>query len=510
MIISKTAIKEYFNKEMNDWSFVRDIDYISLYEEVKHYYPSFNPKYKLRFHQLVSLFLCIQNDSFLLFLEPGLGKTYISLLYCLYLKDKGYVNKTLVLVPNTILVEGWIDEVKKFTDLTCTGLVGSSKDKWQTLYSSKESDIFVTAYKGLEAMVCKNQRGRMVITNKIDDIIHMFDMVIYDEIHHCSNSKALITKICDRLSDNIAYRLGLTGTPFGRNLMNLWAQFNLIDHGDTLGSKAMFKFAFFKVVLNYMGFPEDKFKDNLRPVLKKRMSNKSIFYSLDECLDLPEINYQVIKVPMSRDGLIFYNQTISDIIDSKGEVQVIQNSFVRLRNLTSGYMSFLLEDERKDREEFFHNPKFDALLEILEEILPSKVVIFYEYNVTGDIIQRELKTNKIKSVRLRGGLADKKKKEQLDKFLKKDCSILLINTKLGEGLNLQESCNYCIFYETSPSPIVRTQNERRIHRIGQGKKVIIYDVVVRNSIDEKILFYLKEGKDLFDEILKGSTRIERL
>jgi len=84
--------------------------------------------------------------------------------------------------------------------------------------------------------------------------------------------------------------------------------------------------------------------------------------------------------------------------------------------------------------------------------------------------------------------------------------VLVISRAGAMGLNLQEQCRYILFYESPVDVLVREQMERRIYRMGQKRKCLIYDVLVRGSIEEKILEYHKEGRDLQAAIMDGKEQ----
>ncbi len=87
-----------------------------------------------------------------------------------------------------------------------------------------------------------------------------------------------------------------------------------------------------------------------------------------------------------------------------------------------------------------------------------------------------------------------------------DCRILVANSVSGgTGLNLQIA-NYVIFYESPVSPIHRLQAEWRCYRAGQTKAVFIYDLVVAESVDEKILEFIKEGKNLLSTLCSPENK----
>jgi SNF2 family DNA or RNA helicase len=290
--------------------------------------------------------------------------------------------------------------------------------------------------------------------------------------------------------------------------MDLWAQFYLIDLGETLGRTiSMFRDAFFNCKINYWGGYEYTLKNNMEDKLYERIKNKSIRYSEDEVNDLPDKVYINKYVIMPDEAFGYYDKAREGMIEAlkgKKDYHTLQNNFIKFRQITSGFMRFK-EEETNDKfdVEFKDNPKLDMLEELLLDVpSTSKVVIFNEFQKSGDMICARLKKLKIKHSRLYGGTKDKEKAR--DKFLNdKKCKVFVVNSQSGGvGLNLQIA-NYCVSYESPVSPIVRKQAEKRCHRDGSERTVFFYDIVMRDSVDEKILEYLEEGKDLFEAIVEG-------
>jgi len=99
--------------------------------------------------------------------------------------------------------------------------------------------------------------------------------------------------------------------------------------------------------------------------------------------------------------------------------------------------------------------------------------------------------------------ATENKYETMQKFLNdKDCRVYVVNSKSGAmSLNLQKA-HYQVYFESPVSPIIREQSGKRLHRLGQQHRVFIYDLVMKHTIDEKIVGFIKEGKSLYEAIFK--------
>ncbi|KKL05384.1 hypothetical protein LCGC14_2606580, partial [marine sediment metagenome] len=137
-----------------------------------------------------------------------------------------------------------------------------------------------------------------------------------------------------------------------------------------------------------------------------------------------------------------------------------------------------------------------------------KFLIFHEYRWTGARISKELDELGISHSRLYGG--QKERPAVLRRFVEQDdITGLVVSNGCGAfSLNLQIA-NYEIFVESPVSPIVRAQAEKRIHRGSQKKRCFFMDIIMRkNSADESIQEFLKEGKDLRRALMRGKTQLK--
>jgi SNF2 family DNA or RNA helicase len=224
-------------------------------------------------------------------------------------------------------------------------------------------------------------------------------------------------------------------------------------------------------------------------------------------LDLPEQVYNQIEVTSTPEIRRYYNKVIDGIREA-GDLTMLENSFNNLRQLTSGFLGVKITDDgeevQRDIITFDPNPKLDALAEFVSQIpLDEKIVIFNHFIYSGEQIVRRLDAEGHKCFRLYGGTPKSEKRTVVERFDRGDFRVLVVNAQSGAiGLNLQ-SARYCVFYEAPVSPIIRPQAEKRVHRLGQDRTVFYYDLVMRNSVDVKVLQYLREGRDLFQSLIRG-------
>lgn len=520
-MLSKKAVRKFLARKLDDFRPLKKVPRKVLREEVReltkgslfHFYTK---PFK---HQLVCFYIGVCLDRFLFFLDMGLGKTKIVLDILWYRRLVGEVKHTLVLVPEEQNVEGWEEEISKHSTMQAVPLYGSTKERFELL--NEEGAIYIIPYSGMMHMVCtikKNSKGQpkmRVSKKKVKEVASHFDALVIDECHNAKNHESVTYKMCNWLTEFIPIAYGLTGTPFGRNPADCWAQFHMIDKGETLGETlAVMRQAFFSSEMNpWTGFESNwKFDERHEKKFHRRLQHRSLRYSDDECADLPPRVEMVKHYGLSPDAMQHYANAVQGIIDAGGDKKKLENSFIKLRQICSGYLTYKPDDESSDFIPFEDNPKLN-LLRTLVDGLPDKrkMLIFYEFNPSGDFLEEMAKDSGLGYAIARGKRFMKKRgtttREQLRNFKEDpDCRLLVANWKVAaEGGNFQVA-NYLSFFESPVSPIKRRQCLKRVSRTGQTRRTYITDLVAltnAGSVEAKILEYLAEGKDLFHALLEG-------
>ena len=473
-------------------------------------------------NQLVGFLLGVYFQRFMFFMDMGIGKTRVVLDLIAYRKCRGERTCFLICVLNRASIENWVIEIEKYAPmLDFVALDVSHKERRQLL--DREADLFIVHYPGLRALCStlpprkrSRRRKRYLDKKKIKSLLRKFNGLVLDESTVVMNKRSLIFRICNQFSRFVDMCFGLTGTPFGKEPTPLWAQFYILDRGQTLGpTLGLFREALFKKKRNYWSGGWDyKFDRKKLGALSRLIGHRSITYVEGECQDLPE------RVPIRRVLLFtaemeqYYERTLEHLRKVKGNWQEINHSFIRMRQISSGFLG-LKDDETGARAqiEFPANPKLDALIEAIDEMpADAKMLVYHEYIWTGNRISRELKARKIKHERLWSG--QKHPRRALRRFLEDPSyRIFVINNNSGSmSLNLQVAC-YLFFFESSVRPIIRTQAERRARRSGQkSERVFVIDPVVKSeitghSVDERILAALARGQNLMNRVLRGRVRL---
>ena len=515
-MIPSGAIDKYLGRKLDDHLWVKKLNHKQLDTALKELTPAPRLYPALRLHQKASILLGIAYPQFAFWLDMGSGKTLITLELLQFWYETDVIKRALVFVTSDKAFPTWENQVKHFEiKIPYTTLEGSSEEKWKQLNACGDGLIFVT-YPGAVAMCSKRVGGKTKGKFQLDPtLIRRFTKdvgaLVMDESTKAGHHTSLTHKLCGRIRSKVNICYALAGRPFGRDPTLLWAQQYLVDRGATLGETlGLFRAAFFHEKENrWSGFPEYTFNQSMRPELSRLLQHRSITYSAEECIDLPKHQVLVEEVHLPEEAEAYYKRVKDQVIQAKGNLREMKNAFVRMRQLSSGFMGFK-DDETGDRAEieFADNPKLERLLELIES-LPDrrKAVVFYEFTWSGRKIAEKVKALGLKPIWLWSGTKDSR--SELRRFTEEDdCTVAVINNRVGAySLDGLQVANYCFFYESPVSVIDREQAERRIRRQGQTRKVFQYDLVVSGTMDKKILAFHREGEDLFNALLKDPSKL---
>ena len=519
-MINKYAIKKFLARKLDNFDWVKQYKKQELSAELDQLKPkpdfgSITPWQ----HQMVCFLIMLMLKRFMLTLDMGAGKTALVLMLLLYRKQQGEKPKAIVFVPYITSVLTWIEQVEEHApQLRCVALLGTTEKNLAALKT--DGDLFVICYQSAVAMVTekvfnkkKNKNQWQLTAAEVRKYFDGFDMLVCDEVHNCRSVSSLTYRMCRAISAQCEWAFGLTGTPFGSDVAALWPQYYLIDFGETLGpTLEFFKAVFFKQGFNYWGGYEFTFKKKLLPDLRRMLKNRSIHYAIDELHDMPQKIDTIKTMPPPPDSEGYCKaalQQINEAIKGKGKTayHVVENNYLKLRQLSSGFMTLRGEDNDKIQVKFEESPKLEALIDLIESMPEgAKMVVFHHFVYTNQLISDELKKLKIGHARVWGKARDPI--GQLRKFkADANCRVLVINVRSGSSsLNLQIA-NYVVFFEQPDNPIDRQQAERRVWRPGQLKRVFIYDLLVKATKDHALYNSNKAGEDLLKSIISGHTKL---
>ena len=522
MVIAREAIERFLEytpppiPTFKGSSLERLTDYIAKWNGGKPYF-AIGPEPRKYQFEGIAFALWIKRG--LLYYDMRMGKSKCAIDWVRTLKYAGKLEggKILIIAHAPLGVDVWETQSKIHSDLNIKTLKsgGNALDRFADLLEGN-SDGIVSSWATLQSLLTvkrRNRKGAPKLYPDLDvikQIAPYFKAVIIDEIHLAGNHLSLRFQIAAPLTEHTEYALGLTGTPIGRDPFKIWASTFLIDRGATLGTSYYFFAEVFgrkrKSPFVPTGFEVVFDKDKL-PLLQERMRSISLSYRLSEVQEVNVIR-NVIDLHMTGDQLTAYNEVIDGAIKARREDQeVIKNAFIRLRQISSGFVSFSDDEGEQRLVTLSNNAKLEWLAEFIAEYDgTTPCVIFHEFTRSGQIICDFLTKHKLKHAWLYGKTKDRA--GTLRKFTEGKLNFLVANTVTGGTAIDIPRADYMLFYESTTNPITRQQAEAR--PLARGARVLLMDDVVCSPVERKILKYIGEGKDMLSAIVRDrNTLFER-
>lgn len=432
----------------------------------------------LRNYQLVGLnyLLALSEMNFggILADEMGLGKTIQVISFLLCKKDK----KSLVIAP-TSLIYNWKEEFEKFAPTLKIGIVHGSKSiRKNILENRNDYDVLVTTYGTIKNDIEFYKR-------------EFFDFCIIDEAQNIKNPKAQNTKVIKDI--NAKVKFALTGTPIENSLIELWSIFDFIMPGYLFDEKK-FKNKF----VNKSEKEIQELKSLINPFILRRLKR-------DVITELPEKIEKKYYVPMTREQKLAYEDYMKEVrlkLKTGEEDSITIFSYLtRLRQICQDPI-LVNKDYKGD------SGKMKVALEIMEEAIEenNKLLVFSQFTTVLKTLEEELNKRKISNKYLDGATKAKDRLKLVSEFNEsKEPQIFLISLKAGgTGLNLT-SAKYVLHMDPWWNPAIEDQATDRAHRIGQKNIVEVIKLIVKDTIEEKIVQLQEDKREIINSVMSDEN-----
>lgn len=386
--------------------------------------------------------------------------------------DTFEVKRVLVVAPLRVARDTWPEEIRKWDhlkDLTCSVVVGSVTERWRAL--QKKADIYIVNRENL-AWLYENSR--------LD-----FDMVVLDELSSFKNHQSKRFRAMKALRPKVKRIVGLTGTPSGNGLMDLWAEFRILDMGERLGRYiSQYRNLYFQpdkrngmVVYSYKPLP------GAEEAIYHQIADITVSMKATDYLEMPELVSVVKEVSLSEKEKKRYDELKKSLVLELpgGEVTVANAASLTLK--LSQMANGAIYTDGKDVAAI-HDRKLDALEDLVESANGKSVLVAYWFKHDKDRIRERMEARELKEPQ-----------DFTDWNAGKIPVALIHPASAGHGLNLQQGGSILIWFGLTWSLELYQQTNARLWRQGQADKtVIIQHIVARDTIDERILNVL-EHKD---------------
>ena len=407
--------------------------------------------------------------------DMGLGKTLqaIALLSNLHEEKK---KKSMVIMPKS-LIYNWENEIKKFAPKLKVGVYyGINRD----FSSLKKVDVILTTYG--------------TIRNDIENLLeHKFDLLILDESQNIKNINSQTTKAVLLL--NAKKRVALSGTPIENNLLELYSLFRFLNP-EMFGSVQRFTNSYIVPIQKYSDISTiEELKKKIYPFLLRRVKKEVLE-------DLPDKIEKLVYVDMNDEHRRFYEERRKyyySLLEKNTSSQGNFDKFFVLQAINE--LRHIVSSPELETKKIISSKKEVLIENVIEAIENNhKVLVFVNYLSSIESICDSLKENKIKYLKMTGQTKDRQ--NLVDKFQNDSrYKVFVMTLKTGGvGLNLV-SADTIFIYDPWWNTTVENQAIDRAYRLGQDKTVFAYKMIMRNTIEEKILKLQEIKNKLLDDLI---------
>lgn len=401
-------------------------------------------------------------------LDMGLGKTVISLTAIAdLLFDRFEAHRILVIAPLRVARDTWPAEIKKWQHLkhlTYAVAVGTVKERKAALMAGADITI-----------INRENLGWLIDSSGFD---FDYDIVIVDELSSFKNHKSKRFQSLMKVRPKMKRIVGLTGTPSSNGLMDLWAEFKLLDFGERLGRFiTQYRNNYFipdkrngEIIYSYkpMPYAED--------AIYRKISDITISMKSTDHLQMPELIASQYEVQLSEDEEQLYEELKSDFILGLPEGEITAANAASLTGKLSQLANGAIYDDEGNIIEF-HDRKLDALEDIIESANGKPLLVAYWFKHDLQRIKNHFNVREIKT-----------SKDIID-WNNGNISVAVIHpASAGHGLNLQLGGSTLIWFGLTWSLELYQQTNARLWRQGQTSgTVVIEHIITKGTIDERIL-----------------------
>ena len=402
------------------------------------------------------------------------------------------VHRILVIAPLRVARNTWSDEIEKWDhlhNLTFAIAVGSEKERLEAL--RKQADITMINRENLQWLIEKSGQP------------FEYDMVVIDELSSFKNHQAKRFKALMKERHKVKRIVGLTGTPSSNGLMDLFAEFKILDMGVRLGRFiGQYRNTYFKpdkvngpIVYSYKPLP------GAEDAIYEKISDITISMKAADHLKMPELVNTKYMVHLSEKEKKKYEDMKAELVLELPEGEITAANAASL----SGKLSQMANGAVYADDESIlpiHGRKLDALEDIIESANGKPLLIAYWFKHDLIRIEQRLAEKKIPFQKLDSDASMKK-------WNRGELPVALIHpASAGHGLNLQSGGSTLVWFGITWSLELYQQTVARLYRQGQSSRTVtVIHILTQGTVDEKIMKALAE-KDSTQSALIDAVKAE--
>ncbi len=417
------------------------------------------------------------------FLDMGLGKTSITLTALEQLLfDRFEAHRVLIIAPLRVARDTWPDELKKWDHLRqiqMSVVVGSAEERMAAL--KQEADLYVINRENVKWLI--EESGQ-----RFD-----FDTVVIDELSSFKSYQAKRFRALMKVRPRVRRVIALTGTPSSNGLMDLWAEFRLLDMGQRLGRYiGDYRTRYFTPdkrngmqVFSYRPLPgADK-------AIYDRIGDITISMRSTDHLKMPPLMFNTVRVSMTPAEQDVYDQLRQDMVVTLGDREIdAVNAAALTGKLLQMANGAVYDDD--DVATHIHDHKLEALEDLVEAANGKPVLVAYWFKHDLDRIRMHFTVREIKSSR-----------DIADWNAGKIPVAVIHPASAGHGLNLQAGGCTLVWFGLTWSLELYQQTNARLWRQGQTNTVVIHHIITGGTIDESVLQALRQKEKVQNSLINA-------
>lgn len=424
-------------------------------------------------------------------LDMGLGKTSITLTALAdLLFDSFEVRRILVVAPLRVAKNTWSAEIEKWDhlkDLKYSVAVGTAAERIAALKA--EADIYIINRENVQWLI--DESG----------ISFDFDMVVIDELSSFKSHQTKRFKSLMKVRPKVKRIVGLTGTPSSNGLMDLFAEFRLLDMGERLGRFiGQYRTAYFQpdkrngqIIFSYKPLP------GAEKQIYDKISDITISMKSTDHLQMPQLISTEYEVRLSEKEREKYDSMKSDLVLELTDGEITAANAASLSGKLSQMANGAIYDDKQEAIEI-HSRKLDALEDIIESMNGRPLLVAYWFRHDLERISERLNSLHIPFSKLDTSASIKR-------WNSGELPVALIHpTSAGHGLNLQGGGSALVWFGLTWSLELYQQTVARLWRQGQeSETVVVQHIITKGTIDERIMKAL-ELKDTSQSALIDAVK----
>lgn len=403
-----------------------------------------------------------------LLLDPGMGKTVVTLCAFDILKDAGHANKMLVIAPIKPMYGTWRQEAEKWDHLQHLKFsVVHGGNKLEAL--NDDADIYLINPEGVQ-WLCDQAKWPE------------FDVLCVDESTKFKSSSSKRFKSLKKHLPSFSYRWILTGTFAPNGLLDLFSQVYLMDLGNSLGKYVThYKNRYFHQT-GFGGYTYEPFPQAADEIAKM-ISPMTLRLNAEDYLDMPEFNKIIRPVDLPEDALKKYKEVEKEFIAELTDGTIVAANAAaagtKCRQMANGAVF------NEDRDVLaVHDAKLQALEEIVEETNGKPLIILYEFTHDRDRIMNMLG----KSAVCITGVSGRKYEIMQQDFNAGKIPYLVMHSGSSHGLNIHGACHHMVWFGVTWNLEWYIQAVDRLYRQGQSSSMVLcYILVANKTLDERVV-----------------------